>query len=280
MQEITRDLVKSILKKRPKDAYKNQFGHALIVAGSKGKIGAAVLSAKACLRSGVGLTTIYSTKSSSSIFHTSLPEVMVAEDNKSNYITSIPIAKKYNAVGIGPGIGTNDETINAIESYLIVSNIHTVLDADAINAIALRPVLKNYLKNKMLTPHIGECKRIIGDWEGDQESVEKIQSFVDETQCVLVFKGAPTRIFSPKNEVYVNPTGNPGMAKAGSGDVLTGIITALRAQEYTALDAAIVGVYVHGLSGDLAVEKGSNFSLLASEICDFLPSAFRKILGE
>jgi hydroxyethylthiazole kinase-like uncharacterized protein yjeF len=280
MQDITRDLVKSIIKKRPKDAYKNQFGHALIVAGSKGKIGAAVLSAKACLRSGVGLSTIYSTKSSSSIFHTSLPEVMVEEDNNSNHITSIPIAKKYNAVGIGPGIGTNDETINAIESYLMVSNVHTVLDADAINAIALRPVLKNYLKNEILTPHIGECKRIIGDWEGDQEAVEKIQSFVDETECVLVFKGAPTRIFSQKNEVYINSTGNPGMAKAGSGDVLTGIITALRAQEYTALDAAIVGVYVHGLSGDLAVEKGSNFSLLASEICDFLPNAFRKILGE
>jgi hydroxyethylthiazole kinase-like uncharacterized protein yjeF len=280
MQEANLDLVKSILKKRPKDSYKNQFGHALIVAGSKGRIGAAVLSAKACLRSGVGLTTVYCTKASASIFHVSLSEVMVEEDKNSNCITSIPIDKKYNAVGIGPGIGTNDETINALEPYLIESNIHTVLDADAINAITLRPVLKNYLKNKILTPHIGECKRLIGDWEDDDDAIQKIQSFVNDTQCVLVFKGAPTRIFSPKNEVYINTTGNPGMAKAGSGDVLTGIITALLAQGYASLHAALVGVFVHGLAGDLAIENGSNYSLLASDICDFLPKAFRNILGE
>jgi hydroxyethylthiazole kinase-like uncharacterized protein yjeF len=280
MLEIDFDFVKGILKKRPIDAYKNQFGHALIVAGSKGKIGAAVLSSKSCLKSGAGLTTVCCINGSAPIFHSSLPEVMVEEDSNNLYLTKIPFHERYSAYGIGPGIGTNDKTIDALESFLKNISASSVLDADAINVIAWRPNLKNYLKNKVLTPHIGECKRLIGDWENDNEAFEKIQSFVNETQSILVLKGAPTRIFISNGDFCINATGNPGMAKGGAGDVLTGVIVALLAQGYSSINAAQIGVFVHGLAGDLAVANSSNFSLLASDICDFLPDAFRYILGE
>jgi NAD(P)H-hydrate epimerase len=280
MQEINLDVVRNILKKRPKDAYKNNFGHALLVAGSKGKIGAAVLSSKACMRSGVGLVSVCSTNGSAPIFHAALPEVMVLEDANKNFLTKIPEHENYCAYGIGPGIDTQDETIDSLELFLKENKKPIVLDADGINAISLRPKLRSILNTAVLTPHVGECKSLLGIWSNEIEKFEKIQSFVEDTRSVLVLKGAQTKIFSPGCKIFVNTTGNPGMAKAGSGDVLTGIITALLAQGYASLHAALVGVFVHGLASDLAIENGSNYSLLASDICDFLPKAFRNILGE
>lgn len=280
MQEISIDFIRSIIKTRSKDAFKNQFGHALIVAGSKGKLGAAILSSKACMRSGVGLVTVFSTNGSAPIFHTALPEVMVLEDANKNFLTKIPEHEDYSAYGIGPGIGTQDDTIDSFELFLKENKKPIVLDADGINAISLRPKLRSFLNTAVLTPHVGECKRLLGNWSNEIEAIEKIQSFVEETKSVLVLKGAQSKIFSPEGKLFVNTTGNPGLAKAGSGDVLTGIITAFLAQGYSSLNAAIIGVFIHGLAGDLAIENDSNYSLLASDICDFLPKAFRDILGE
>ncbi len=280
MQEISIDFIRSIIKTRSKDAFKNQFGHALIVAGSKGKLGAAILSSKACMRSGVGLVTVFSTNGSAPIFHTALPEVMVLEDANKNFLTKIPEHEDYSAYGIGPGIGTQDDTIDSFELFLKENKKSIVLDADGINAISLRPKLRSFLNTAVLTPHVGECKRLLGNWSNEIEAIEKIQSFVEETKSVLVLKGAQSKIFSPEGKLFVNTTGNPGLAKAGSGDVLTGIITAFLAQGYSSLNAAIIGVFIHGLAGDLAIENDSNYSLLASDICDFLPKAFRDILGE
>ena len=280
MTEINSNVIKSILILRKSEAYKNQFGHALIVAGSEGKIGAGLLSSKACLRSGVGLLTVCCPKGTAPIFHTALPEVMVLEDNNENFSTFIPNYDCFSAYGIGPGLGTNKETISALHTFLKCNNKPCILDADALNAIAIKPELKKYIKNCVLTPHIGECKRLIGNWGDDNEAYEKIVLFVKNTQSILVLKGAQTKIFVPDGEVFINTTGNPGMAKAGSGDLLTGIITAFLAQGYSSQNSAILGVYFHGLAADLAVEKSSNYSLLASDICNFLPLAFRRVLGE
>ncbi len=279
-QEITTDYLRQIIKKRQIDAYKNQFGHALIVAGSKGKIGAGLLSSKACLRSGVGLLTVCCPRGTAPIFHTALPEVMVLEDDNPNFSTFIPNYHRFSAFGIGPGLGTHEDTISALSAFLKVNNKPCILDADAINAIAQQPELKKFLKNCVLTPHVGEAKRLIGTWTDVNEAYEKIFLFVKETQSIVVLKGPQTKIVVPDGKVFINTTGNPGMAKAGSGDVLTGIIVAFLSQGYSSENAAVLGVYFHGLAADLAVEKGSNYSLLASDICDFLPLAFRSVVGE
>jgi NAD(P)H-hydrate epimerase len=280
MQEITSDYLRQIIKKRQIDAYKNQFGHALIVAGSKGKIGAGILASKACLRSGVGLLTISCPSGAAPIFYSAIPEVMVFEDDNAQFSTFIPNNECFSAYGIGPGLGTHEATISALYAFLKSNNKPLVLDADAINAIAQKPELRKFLKNCVLTPHIGEAKRLIGTWTEDNEAIEKIIHFGKETQSIVVLKGQQTKIIVPDGKVFINTTGNPGMAKAGSGDVLTGIITAFLAQGYSSVNAAVIGVYLHGLAADLAVEKGSNYSLLASDICDFLPLAFRSVLQE
>jgi NAD(P)H-hydrate epimerase len=279
MQEVSIDFIRNIIKKRNFEAYKNQFGHALIAAGSIGKIGASVLASKACLRSGAGLLTVCCPDRNAIIFHSSIPEVMVIEGNE-HFLTVIPKNPVFSAYGIGPGLGLHEDTISALYDFLKENHKPCILDADAINAIALKPDIKKYLKNCVLTPHIGEFKRLVGDWSETNEAHEKIFRFVKETLSILVLKGPNTKIFVPDGRVFINTTGNPGMAKAGSGDVLTGIITAFLAQGYGTVNASILGVYIHGLAADFAVRKSSNYSLLASDICDYLPLAFRYVLGE
>jgi NAD(P)H-hydrate epimerase len=280
MELITIETVRKILKPRQKNAYKNNFGNVLIIAGSEGMMGAAVLAAKACLKSGVGLLTVHVPNKYYLLFPSVLPEAMYNLDTSSNFITDQLKDNKYNAIGMGPGIGMNINTCEAIKYFLENKSKPTVIDADALNIISTNEHLKILLKGTLLTPHVGECKRLVGIWHDDDEKNQKILDFVKKYECVLMLKGMNSTIYSPKGNIYLNTTGNPGMAKAGSGDALTGILTALIGQGYSLEESAIAGVFIHGLAGDFAVENNSNYSMLASDLINYLPIAFKDVLGE
>jgi len=267
----------AILKPRGKFSHKGTFGHALLVAGSYGKMGAAVLASKGCLRSGVGLLTIHIPKSGNQILQIAVPEAMVSMDKSENLISGISNLTGYKAIGIGPGIGKANQTAMALE--LLLENYHAplVVDADAINILSENPEMMELLpEGSILTPHPLEFERLAGHAESDFARLAQAISFARIHRIVLILKGAYTAIVLPDGNCWFNSTGNPGMATGGSGDVLTGILTGLLAQGYTSAEAALLGVYLHGLSGDLAVSGTclSQESLLAGDIADQLGKAF------
>ncbi|MBX7227072.1 MAG: NAD(P)H-hydrate dehydratase [Chitinophagales bacterium] len=270
-------VVKSLYKTRQKFSHKGVFGHAIMIGGSKGKIGAAVLASKACLRSGAGLVTVQVPKVGYSILQTTIPEVMVEEDDGADYITTSHDLSTYNSIGIGMGLGVASPTIQIFKNLLKQYGQPKVIDADAINLLAQDFGLNYLLKDCILTPHPGEFRRLVGEWENDFERLEKQIDFAKKFGCVLIVKGAHTSIAMPDGRVYFNSTGNNGMATAGSGDVLTGLLTGLLAQGYHMEEAALLGVYLHGLAGNLALEKQSKESLIASDIIDNIGQAFKEI---
>jgi NAD(P)H-hydrate epimerase len=203
---------------------------------------------------------------------------MVSMDRNEEFLTGIENTDQYSALGIGPGLGQHPETVKAFASVLAQFKLPMVIDADALNILSANKELLNHIPHgSILTPHPKEFERLVGSWKDDFERLQKQQQLSRELKCVVVLKGAYSSISSPEGDVYFNSTGNPGMATGGSGDVLTGILTGLLAQHYSPLDAAKSGVYLHGLSGDMAAyEKGMN-SLIASDLIEFLPAAFKKI---
>ena len=271
---ITKDFAKSFFKKREKFSHKGNYGHALIAAGSFGKMGAAVLATKAALRSGAGLVTALVPACGYDILQTSAPEAMCLVDGDS-HLFSVPDVSRFNSIAVGPGVRTNSSAINFVYELLKL-NKPLVLDADALNIISAN---KNYLnlipKGSVLTPHPGEFKRLVGEWKDDEEKLEKQKQFSKKYGVVVVLKGAHTSVSSVDGKVYFNSTGNAGMAKGGSGDVLTGIITALIAQNYSGLHAAIIAVYVHGLAGDYAKRELGETAMKASDIIYYLPKVFK-----
>ncbi|MBT8280094.1 MAG: NAD(P)H-hydrate dehydratase [Muriicola sp.] len=265
---------------RKKFSHKGTYGHALIVGGSYGKIGAVALSAKACLKSGSGLVTTFVPLCGYIPLQATVPEIMVLTDKEDEQTSEIEIPFKPTVIGIGMGMGTTEVVLNAFKTFLKANSTPLVIDADGINLLSKEKALLKYLPPQtVLTPHPKELERLIGSWQDDFEKLEKAQKFSDKYNCVLVLKGAHT-ITLYKDKGFVNSTGNPGLATAGSGDVLTGIITALIAQGYSALDAAIMGVYLHGRAGDLCLESESMESLIASEIIENLGAAFREFFTE
>ena len=278
---ITVELVQSILKPRWKDSHKGDYGHALIIAGSEGMMGSAVLASKACLRSGVGLVTVHVPICGVKILQTSIPEAMVSIDATISCYSDDVNIEKYTVVAVGPGIGTNDLTQKAIHSLLKNAKTPLVLDADGLNCLSLN---KDWLslipENSILTPHPKEFERLVGTWENEDQKIEKLKSLSNQLKSVVVLKGANTLISVPSGKLYQNSTGNPGMAKGGSGDVLTGMITAFLSQGYSSEESAILGVYIHGLSGDLAIKEFSEFSLLATDLIEFIPKAFLKLINQ
>jgi len=259
-------------------AHKGNFGHALLLAGSRGKTGAAVLAAKACLRSGVGLLTVHIPACGELILQTAIPEAMIDIDEEQDFITHLGLLSKYNAIGIGPGIGCNEKTAGVLLQLFNNATQPLVLDADAINLIAQNKHLQHTLPaNSILTPHAGEFDRLAGRSENVYNRLEKACQWAVQHQCYIVLKGANTAICTPNKECYFNSTGNPGMATAGSGDVLTGIILGLLAQSYSPLNASLTGVFLHGLAGDIAANEESQESLIASDIIENLGFAFKKI---
>ncbi|QMU26907.1 NAD(P)H-hydrate dehydratase [Adhaeribacter radiodurans] len=274
---ISSDIPATILKPRPKYSHKGTFGHALLISGSYGKIGATVLSAKACLRSGVGLLTVHCPAAGYTILQTAVPEAMTLTDKEADFISELPDLSIYNAIGIGPGLGKHPATRQMVKHLLNTTQVPLVIDADALNIIAEDENLKNALPpNSILTPHPKEFERLTGKAENDYHRLDLLKEFCQKHSCYVVLKGAHSCIGTPAGAYYFNGTGNPGMATGGTGDVLTGIITALIAQQYSALDACILGVYLHGSAGDIAKMEMGEQALLASDLIQNLGKAFLK----
>ena len=259
------------VKIREKHSHKGSYGHALMIAGSYGKVGAAILANKSCLRSGVGLLTSYVPKCAYEIKKIAVPERMCQTYPNEKFISMAPEVENYDAVGIGPGLGTSIDTDRVLLSILKNTKRALVIDADAINLLAKDEQLLKYLpKNSILTPHPKEFERLVGTASNSKERLQQQIDFAKKHQCIVVLKGANTSITDPEGHVFFNNSGNPGMATGGSGDVLTGIITALLAQAYEPLLAALIAVYFHGKAGDDArLVKGEN-ALIASDIIDYL----------
>ena len=265
-----------LLTPRSKFAHKGMFGHALLIAGSKGKMGAAVLAAKACLRSGVGLLTIHIPQRGEITLQSTVPEAMLSLDTDTDFVTISPEVTRYEAIAVGPGLDTQLPSVIMLKELLESARKPFVLDADALNILASNPELIPLLPPaSILTPHPKEFDRLFGTCECGYERIQKARIKAMELTVCIVLKGAYTTICTPEGNVYFNPTGNPGMATAGSGDVLTGIILSLLAQGYEPETSAVAGVYLHGLAGDLATASISEESVIASDIIQMLGKAFR-----
>lgn len=276
-----RKIATSLRKPRKKFSHKGTFGHALLVVGSYGKMGAAVLAARACLRSGCGLVTAHLPDSGVQIMQTSFPEAMVSADQSENIITHIPPLDDYKAIGIGPGLGKAYDTQIAFHNLLRECKCPLVIDADGLNILSERPEwLKLLPAGTILTPHPLEFARLSVKASSGFEMVNKARDFARTYHVYLVLKGANTAISCPDGTCWFNSTGNPGMATGGSGDVLTGILTGLLAQGYSSLDAALLGVYIHGLSADLWVASSSEEALLAGDIVNHLGLAFAALKSD
>lgn len=270
----------AMLKPRKSFSHKGNFGHALLVVGSYGKMGAAILAAKACLRAGVGLLTVHAPASGNEILQTSVPEAMFDVDSDEKINTGLRL-QNYTALGIGPGIGTETATASLLESLVSNYKRPIVFDADALNILSKHhDWMKKIPAGSILTPHPKEFERMFGSTNNDFEKIELAKAKAKEYNVIVVLKGHYSFIATPGDKHYFNSTGNPGMATGGSGDVLTGIITALIAQQYSPTDAAVLGVYIHGLAGDIAASQLSEPSLIASDIIDYLGQAFIDLSGE
>jgi NAD(P)H-hydrate epimerase len=247
-----------------------------MIAGSHGKIGAALLSSRACLRSGAGLLTCHIPWCGYEILQTALPEAMILTDADEKINTQLPDdLSKYTVIGIGPGLGTDTRTRSLLEAILRGYKKPIVLDADGLNMMASSPSLRFLLPPcSILTPHPKEFERLFGKSDDDFARLQLAIDKARDHQCIVVLKGHYTFIAMPGGKGYFNSTGNPGMAKGGSGDALTGILTALLSQGYSPGDAALLGVYLHGLAGDLAAAAISQESMLASDLIDHLGRAF------
>jgi NAD(P)H-hydrate epimerase len=274
----TRQDLATILKPRKKFSHKGTYGHALLIAGSYGKMGAAILAAHAALRSGVGLLHVHIPKVGYSIMQTALPETMLSIDRYENYFSDIPELSMYNAIGVGPGLGTQHQSQMALKLLIQQFKLPIVFDADALNILAENKTWLAFLPAySILAPHPKEFERLTGKWKDDFERLKKQREFAEKFQLVVVLKGAYTSICTPRGDCYFNSTGNPGMATAGSGDVLTGILTSLLAQGYASVEAAMLGVYLHGLAGDIAAKKLSEEAMIAGDIIANLGKAFKKL---
>jgi len=276
---FTEDEAREKLIKRSRFAHKGSFGHALMIAGSFGMAGAAILAAKACTKSGAGLLTTHIPKNLYPLVQQSVPESVYSIDKAGKFFSNLPEKKNFSAAAIGPGIGTSTATLSAFHNFLnSYKDIPLVLDADALNCLAIDKNLIEILPPYcILTPHPGEFDRMFGDSKSSFERNEKQIELAVKYKIIIVLKGAFTSVAIPTGDCYFNSTGNPGMATGGSGDVLTGIILGLLAQKYKAEDAAMLGVFIHGLAGDFAnMECGVN-ALTASDILLYLGKAFLKL---
>jgi NAD(P)H-hydrate epimerase len=276
---LTKESISGKMMKRTKFSHKGTYGHALLIAGSYGKMGASVLASKACLRAGVGLLTSHIPKLGYEIIQNSVPEAMTSIDSSETVFSEVPDLTSFSAIGIGPGLGKKTETQLALNTLLQAKCPKLVLDADALNIISENKDWLHLLpENAILTPHPREFDRLAGSSVHSFQRLQLQLRFSAEHKVIVVLKGAHSCITFPDGRVFFNSTGNPGMATAGSGDVLTGIILGLLAQNYTPEDAALIGVYLHGLAGDLAAKKWGRQAMIASDIVDQLGSAFLQLV--
>lgn len=274
MEKLNKNTIKSFIKPRAEASHKGNHGHALIIAGSKGKMGASVIAAKASLRSGVGLLTVNVPSNERFILQTSIPEAMLMMREE-----SIQNLNTFSSIGIGPGIGISEKSNKILKTIIDNVACPLLLDADALNCIALnKRLLKKVPEETVITPHPIEFDRLFGNHHSDEERINKAIALSKKYKIVIVLKGAKTHI-TYSGEVAINTSGNAGLAKAGSGDALTGIITAFLAQGYNSFDAAKLGVYLHGLAADITLDKQSMESMLITDVIECIGKAFKQLMN-
>jgi NAD(P)H-hydrate epimerase len=264
------------LKKRTRFSHKGSFGKPLLIAGSYGMMGAAVLASRACYRAGAGLLKVHTPSKGVDVLQQGVPEAIVDIDINEKIISTVNIKDEHNAIAIGPGIGTDSATQEALKNIFCSVKVPMIIDADALNILSQHP---NWIAQippmSILTPHRKEFERLTGGVEAsDYRLLMKQVDFAKQHNVVVVLKGAYTSIATPQGNVHFNSTGNPGMSTAGSGDVLTGILLALLAQGYTSEQSSIIGVLLHGLAGDIATEEMGEEAIIASDIIENIGEAY------
>jgi len=271
-------MIKAMFKTRKRFTHKGSFGHSLMIGGSFGKIGAVILASRASLKTGSGLVSSYIPKCGYTAMQSSNPEIMVEVDDE-NYLQFFNFKTKPTTIGIGMGMGMHLKTKKGFIAFLKSNKIPMLIDADGLNIIAEHEELSDLiLENTILTPHPKEFERLVGSWENDYEKLDKQNKFSNTHKCLVILKGAYTSI-SYEDEIYFNTSGNPGLATAGSGDVLSGIITGLLAQGYKPLEAALIGVYVHGRAADLGIQNEESMeSFIASNCINNLGKVFKELV--
>ncbi len=272
---------KEMMLRRSKFSHKGMFGHAVIIGGSYGKMGAVVLASRAVLKSGAGLITSYIPECGYTILQTAFPEAMIfVDDDSEKYLTEINLDFIPDAIGIGVGMGTDKKTVGAVKKFLSTNKSPLVIDADALNILANnKSILKLLPEDTILTPHPGELERLIGNWKNDYDKIEKTIELAKKYKLIVVIKGAFSMVVTP-DMTFINTSGNPGMATAGSGDVLTGIITGLLAKGHHPLEATLLGVYLHGSAGDIAAVDLGYESLTASDISEYIFEGYTYIVKD
>ncbi|MEO6314013.1 MAG: NAD(P)H-hydrate dehydratase [Chitinophagaceae bacterium] len=272
------EIIKALYRPRHRFSHKGTFGHAALICGSYGFMGAATLAANACLRAGVGKLTCYIPTCGYTIMQLAAPEAMSSTTAGDHYIESVAPLEKHDAVGIGPGIGAHEQHAQLLAGIFADYKKPLVIDADALNTLAKHPALLPAIAHfSILTPHPTEFDRLFGKSENDFARMRLAQQKAKEFQVIIVLKGHRTFIAMPGGNGFFNSTGNPGMGTGGSGDVLTGILTSLLAQQYPPEQAALLGVYLHGLAGDFAAAQLSEEAMIAGDISLHLADAFRQL---
>lgn len=272
---ITKEYVNNIIRKRPQDIHKGQCGRVLIIAGNRAMTGAAVLCAKGAFRAGAGLVYVSIPEEVFPVVQISVPEAICVLRSPE---TDFGI---YDAVAVGPGIGVDAENTQIIRKILKEYKKTVVIDADGLNTVAAADLFEDMRTSSadiVITPHMGEAARLLDIMPaGREEIAEKLSEL---TGATAVLKGAGTIVASAREKSYTNTTGNPGMATAGSGDTLTGIIASLAAQGYSGFDAAACGVYIHGLAGDMAADAMGQWGITASDIAEYASRAIKDIISQ
>lgn len=281
MKLVTEDFLAGRLLGRENRSSKRDYGHLLLVCGCRTMPGAALLSCGAALKSGCGLVTLHTVENAAAAAVVAYPSAMLSID-QGDCFTKLPDKlEKYTAIGVGPGLGRDERTVDALNSLLLSADslgISMLLDADALNIIAAHPDLKSMIPaGSVMTPHLGELRRLVS-WDNDEGKDDAIFDLCLRTGCVVVSKGFHTEVYTPDGEKYENTTGNPGMAKGGSGDVLTGLVSGLMARGYCALDAALLGVWLHGYAGDRLTERFTAEAYSSRDLIDELYSGFQKLM--
>lgn len=275
-QSIEKEQVRGMLPVRPRFSHKGSYGHGLIISGSYGMMGAALLAGESCLRGGAGLATVHVPRFGYNIIQTALPEALISLDQSDILFSDSPDLEPFTSIGIGPGLGCKPNTAKGLRMLLERVRVPLVIDADGLNILSSHPEWLDLLPNgTILTPHPKEFDRLAGKSASAYERHKKQRDFASKYKVIVVLKGAYTGIATPEGPYWINTTGNPGMATGGSGDVLTGLVTGLLARGLSPESAAIAGVYLHGLAGDLAAEASSQESVIAGDIIRHLGGAFK-----
>lgn len=273
--------IQQIFPSRPIHSHKGNYGHVLICAGSREMTGAAILSVRSATRSGVGLITAHVPQSSALPVQIHVPESLLSIDDNPSFISSVNIPAKATAIAFGPGVGNNEITASALHDLITKTNLPLIIDADGLNILSKHKEWLDLLpENSILTPHVGEFDRLFGNFSTHLDRIDAARDLAREKKIFIVLKGAFTSIHTPEGETYFNPTGNPGMATGGSGDVLTGLMAGLLARLRKSKEAALAAVFLHGLAGDIASKQKTVEAMTATDLIYHLPDAWKEMLDE